>query len=137
MNRRLATATASARGLLRLDFVRFLLVGVLNTAFGYAIYLLGLVLGLVPGVALAIATAIGALFNYLTTGRLVFNHAGLARLLPFIAAYVLIYLVNLGALHVLAMLGVPPGVAQAALLPAVAALSFVVFKYAVFGGGPT
>ena len=121
--------------LLHLDILRFLLVGVLNTAFGYVIYLVGLYLGLSAGVALAAATTIGALFNYATTGRLVFKQAGLGKLLPFLVAYLLIYLVNLGALHGLIALGATALWAQAVLLPVVAVGSFVVFKYFVFGNG--
>ena len=121
--------------LLHLDVLRFLLVGVLNTAFGYVVYLVGLYFGLSPGMALAAATVTGALFNYATTGRLVFKQVGLGKLLPFLVAYLLIYLVNLGALHGLIALGVTALWAQAALLPIVAAGSFVVFKYFVFGNG--
>ncbi len=48
-----------ARRLLRLDFMRFLLVGALNTVFGYVICLAGLSLGISPGLALAIAAIVG------------------------------------------------------------------------------
>ena len=114
------------------QFVWFLITGVLNTAFGYAVYVVGLLAGLSPAIALATATVIGACFNYVSTGRLVFNHSSLRRLPQFLVAYGTIYLVNILALHWLLSMGVGAAVAQGVLTPFVAALSFVILKLVVF-----
>lgn len=130
-----ATAGGIIQRLLAVRFVRFLAVGVLNTLFGYAIYLVGLFLGAPPNVALGIATVIGAVFNYFSTGRLVFRHAKVNRLFHFLFAYLLIYCVNVGALHLVISAGVPAALAQAVLLPVVAVCSFLLFKFFVFRPG--
>lgn len=112
--------------------VRFLVVGLLNTIFGYALYLVGIFLGAAPGVALAVATIIGAVFNYFSTGSLVFANSGVRRLPLFLAAYLVIYLGNVAALHALISAGSSASLAQGILLPLVAASSFIIFKFLIF-----
>ncbi len=114
-------------------FIRFLLIGGLNTLFGYTVYLVGLMARLQPELALLVATGVGALFNYLTTARLVFRQRTLSRLVPFVGTYALVYLVNAGAIRLLLSGGLAPALAQAVLVPAMAVLSFVLFRFLVFG----
>ncbi|MDR3470299.1 MAG: GtrA family protein [Devosia sp.] len=114
--------------------VRFVFVGAFNTLVGYVLYSCCLLLGAAPGIALAIATVLGAVFNYFSTGRVVFRHVGINRLVHFLLAYLVIYLANLAALQTLIACGLPAYGAQALLLPVVAALSFLVFKSFVFRG---
>ena len=52
-------------------FARFLLVGVLNTLFGYFLYGTLILIGLDYKYAVLLATILGDLFNFQTTGRLV------------------------------------------------------------------
>ncbi|NCQ92050.1 MAG: hypothetical protein GPI94_15420 [Microcystis aeruginosa LG13-03] len=54
-------------------FVRFLLVGVLNTIFGYSLFAVLILIGLNYKYAVLIGTIQGVLFNFQTTGRLVFG----------------------------------------------------------------
>ena len=114
------------------QFVRFLFVGLLNTGFGYGVFVLLVLLKLTAGVALFIATILGVLFNYMTTGRLVFATKGLGRLPYFAAVYGLTFVLNLWSLHFLASEGFPPILAQAILLPLMVALSFMLNKIFVF-----
>ena len=116
-------------------FSLFLVIGLLNTAVGYAIYLIGLAANAAPAAALAIATVLGAAFNYASTGFLVFNNRSLGRLPHFIVAYVLTYLVNAGALEGLTVMGLGPALAQLVLLPFAAVLSFALFRLYVFREG--
>lgn len=118
------------------QFLRFLAVGALNTLFGYGVFA-GLVLaGLAPMPSLVLTYVVGVLFNYVTTGRLVFGHAGGGALLRFIAAYVVIYLFNLALFRGAEALGAGPLLAQALCLPVVAVFSFVLFKFRVFREPP-
>ena len=127
-----ARIAAPARRALDHQLVRFLLTGGLNTLFGYAFYLLGLAARLSPELALLVATCTGALFNYFTTAALVFRHRTLSRLIPFVSAYALVYLVNAGAIRLLLEGGFSPALAQALLVPAMAALSLALFRFFVF-----
>ncbi|HET9651933.1 MAG TPA: GtrA family protein, partial [Usitatibacter sp.] len=58
------------------QFVRFLIVGGVNTLFGYAVFA-GLVLaGMPPMPALVLTYVVGVLFNFFTTRRFVFAASG-------------------------------------------------------------
>lgn len=116
-------------------FLRFLAAGFVNTLFGYLVYLFGLLAGLTPELALLVATAVGAIFNYFTTARFVFAYRTLGRLPVFVAAYSLTYAINAGAIRLLLDRGVSPAAAQALLVPAMAVLSFAIFRTVVFRGG--
>ena len=62
------------------QFAKFLGLGLFNTAFGYAIFAV-LVVGGVPAQgALAASFAIGILFNYTLSARLIFEARGFGKL---------------------------------------------------------
>jgi putative flippase GtrA len=113
-------------------FARFLAVGLLNTAFGYALYAGGLFLGLRPEVALLVATVLGVCFNFLTTGRLVFADRDQNRIVRFVLAYAVSYLFNVAMLRGLLAVGASPLVAQALVLPLMVVLTFVLMRAFVF-----
>lgn len=118
------------------QFVRFLFVGALNTLFGYSVFA-GLVLAGMPSMpALVLAYALGVPFNFFTTRRLVFSRAARASLLRFVAAYVVIYLFNLGLFRLAEAAGASALLAQALCLPAIALFSFLLFKFQVFKDRP-
>ena len=113
-------------------FIRFLLVGVLNTVIGYSIFaaltLIGF--GIVP--ATIGATVIGALFNFRSIGSLVFGSSS-AKLLPrFLAVYVLQCLANVGALRLFQEAGVQLLIAEAIILPFLAVAGFLLMRHWVF-----
>jgi len=114
------------------QFVKFLFVGVLNTGVGYGLFVLFVLFKLGPGISLFLATALGVLFNYLTTGRLVFAARGLGRLPYFVAVYGLTFVLNLWSLRFLLSAGFSPILAQAILLPLMVVLNFALNKIFVF-----
>lgn len=118
------------------QFIRFLAVGALNTLFGYGVFTLLVLTGLAPGWALLIATLIGVLFNYFTTGRIVFAARGWACLPRFACVYGLTFLANLWSLKSLISAGLSPFLAQAMLLPIVIIANFALNKFLVFGSAP-
>ncbi|MBQ8045896.1 MAG: GtrA family protein, partial [Bacteroidales bacterium] len=56
------------------EFIRFVLVAILNTLFGYGVYSLLVFLGLHYSVATLGSTVLGVLFNFKTYGVLVFKN---------------------------------------------------------------
>jgi putative flippase GtrA len=116
--------------------IRFLAVGVLNTAVGYAIYALLVFAGLSPQPALALAFALGVLWNYATHARLVFGTEGYRRLPAYAAAYAAIYAVNAFLLARALAYGIDPLVAQAVLSVVMAGLSFVLLSAVLTGEIP-
>ena len=114
-------------------FARFIVFGIVNTVFGYAVYALLIVAGLVPQLALVLAFAVGIVWNYFTTARFVFGQRGFRRFPAYVLCYVAIYGVNAGALHIALGAGLPPLLAQAALLPFVAVIAYLLISYALTG----
>jgi putative flippase GtrA len=119
------------------QFAKFVMVGVLNTAFGYGVFSLLVLLKVDAGISLFASTIMGILFNYMTTGRLVFLARGLGRLPYFVAVYGLTFLFNLWSLKLLLSHGVKPLLAQALLLPVMVVTSFTLNKLLVFGNVQT
>jgi putative flippase GtrA len=117
-------------------FLRFLAVGLLNTGFGYALYALLVWVGLSPQPALALSFAAGVMWNYMTHARLVFDQAGFRRLLPYVGAYLAIYLVNAAALQIALRAGLAPLLAQALLVLPMAALAFMLISRVLTGRLP-
>jgi putative flippase GtrA len=114
------------------QFIRFILAGLLNTGVGYLIYAVGVLAGLRPDVALIGSFAFALIFNYLTHAHLVFRRSGAAIFIRFAIAYVAIYFINLLVLRALLAFGAGPLVAQAIALPFVVLCTFAIFKLVVF-----
>lgn len=113
-------------------FIRFLLVGVLNTAFGYGVFVACLWLGLHYAVAAAVATVLGVLFNFKSTGSLVFRSRGTGRLHLFVSVYVATYVVNVLALAVMLRFGIPEWLGGLIMILPSAILSYVLNSKYVF-----
>jgi putative flippase GtrA len=66
------------------QFLRLLLVGILNTIFGFSIFALFVQLGLDDKFAVLFSMILGFLFNFKSTGLLVFSNRNNKLLLRFI-----------------------------------------------------
>lgn len=113
---------------------KFLIVGVLNTLVGYAIYVALLVLGFPYLAALLVATVSGVAFNYFSTSRVVFKTKGTKNVLyKFIFAYVLSYAVNVAEIElIIKYLGINLFFGQVMCLPPNALLSWLLMNYWVY-----
>ena len=113
-------------------FLRFLIVGVANTLVGNALYAaIYLLTPLGPQASLLGAFWLGVLWNYFATARFVFQTRGFARLPAYMVCYLAVYALNAKALALAVAAGWPPLLAQAALTPAAAALSFILVSLAL------
>lgn len=117
-------------------FARFIAIGVLNTMVGYGVFALFILAGVSSPLALLSSTIIGVLFNFVSTGQFVFGSRKISRLVPFVAVYGLIYLLNLVALRGLELLAVGTLLAQAILLPFFVLLSYGLNRRYVFSSLP-
>jgi putative flippase GtrA len=115
-------------------FVRFLLVGVINTLFGYSVFALMICLGLDYRYSLLIATICGVLFNFKTIGAIVFKNKDNRLLARFMGVYLVIYLLNAESLRIVKTLGINMLVAQAILVLPLAIVSYFFNKTFVFRG---
>ncbi|WP_349747005.1 GtrA family protein [Pseudomonas frederiksbergensis] len=120
------------RNLLKVKFLRFLLVGLLNAAFGYGCFAIFIYFGLHYSAALFLATILGVAFNFKSTGSLVFGSKDNRLIGRFVIGYAFVYCVNLGGIASLAYFGVVPYVSGIALILPMAILSFFINNRFVF-----
>ena len=120
------------RRLWAIPFLRFLVVGGINTLFGYAVSALFILLGLHYVLAALLATICGILFNFNTTGRIVFKNKDNRLLLRFFGVYAITYLINIGLLKLFDMAGVGSLVAGAIIVLPMAVVSFLLMRRFVF-----
>lgn len=77
---------------------RFILVGILNTIFGYSLFAIFIFLNMHYSLAVFLSTLLGVLFNFKTIGKLVFDSHDNSLIFRFIFVYVLLYLINISCL---------------------------------------
>ena len=118
------------------QFSAFLLVGILNTLFGYSVFAVLYLVGLPYRAAIALATAAGVIFNYFTTGRFVFAGSGVGIFVRFVLAYFVICTFNIVLVDASTFWQVNTLLAQALALTVVVPLSFVINKWFVFRSRP-
>lgn len=95
-------------------------------------YALLLLLGIHYALALMLATVIGVLFNFKTTGILVFKNRKNRLIYKFIIAYSSTYVLNVGILKVCKSWCINLFAVQAVLVLPMASLSYLLNKYFVF-----
>ncbi|UII70124.1 GtrA family protein [Pseudomonas sp. HN11] len=122
----------TADKLLKARFFKFLLVGMMNAAFGYGCFAVFTYLGLHYSAALLLATVLGVIFNFKSTGALVFNSNNNGLIFRFVIGYVVVYGVNLSGIALFSLFGVTPYVSGLILVPPMAVLSFLINNRFVF-----
>ena len=114
-------------------FLRFILVGVLNTAFSYCGYTLLVLIGVPYNAALTLMTIVAQLWNFMTTGHLVFGNRRKSLIFKFLCVGGSVYLLNLASLTLLVeVFQVGELAAQAVLIPLVITASFLINRAWVF-----
>ncbi len=74
---------------------RFILVGGLNTLFGYMLFAAFITIGFNYVYAMLFTMCIGVLFSFKTTGKWVFKNSDKTLLLKFVLLYGVLYLVSI------------------------------------------
>lgn len=130
-----ARIVAFARGLIaRHQFIRYLLVGGLNTALAYLIFAVLLYAGLDYKWASLLQLLIGLAVSFTTQGTLVFQNATRWTFVKYVIAWAFLYLFNIGLIKLLmGGASVSAYLAGAIALVPVTLLSYVLLKFAVFG----
>ena len=114
------------------QLIRFLMVGGINTAFSYLIYAFFLYIGLHYTIAVLLAQICGVLFNFNTTGKIVFNNTKPNLIFRFIGVYLLTYFLNIFCLKLFELNNFNMYIAGAILVLPIAFLSFFLNKSLVF-----
>ena len=115
------------------QFIKFILVGILNTIFGYSVFAFFIFVGLHYSLAVLLSTILGVLFNFKSTGILVFNSRDNKLIFRFVFVYIIIYILNVSGLWFLKNLGFSNMYINGGLLLIpLAILSFLLNKFFVF-----
>jgi len=118
----------------RKRLILFFLVGGVNTLFGYSLYALLIFLHLHYALASLLGTVGGVLFNFKTTGVIVFKNHDNRLIFRFIAIYAITYLLNVIGLKVFAIYNANMYLGGAIFVLPIALLGYVLQKKFVFGG---
>ncbi len=113
-------------------FAKFVLVGVLNTAFAYLLFALLIFVGLHYVVATTVGTILSILFNFKSTGRLVFGSRDNRLVFRFFAVYGVNYLFGVAGLWAFNAAGVNMYLAGALMLPPAAVVAYLMQRTFVF-----
>jgi putative flippase GtrA len=113
---------------------KFLVAGVINTVFGYALYATLIYLGLSYIVALLISTILGIIFNFFSFARIAFKrNFDWYAFGKFIIAYFLIYVFNCALLIFLTQeFLLNPYIGQILCIPLSVILSWSLMNYWVY-----
>ena len=114
------------------QLARFILVGILNTVFGYGVYAAGVLSDLDHRSALAISSVLGIIFSFITSGWLVFKSPTKSAFIRYIMMYGGLYVLNVLLLDGVIAMGVGKLVGQCFALPFVVSCSFIISKFWVF-----
>jgi putative flippase GtrA len=114
------------------QFARFLGVGVLNTAFGYGVFYAVFAFTQSTVIAPIVATLAGIVFNFFSTGTLVFQDRRTQLIWRFILVYAVQVGTNIALLNLLSQWRIDPVIGQLVLLPVLAVGSFWGLRQFVF-----
>ena len=115
------------------NFLKFLIVGFINTLFGYCVFALLIYLNIHYTIASFVATVLGVLFNFKTYGKFVFNNTNWDRIFLFISVYATIYTINILGLFIFKSFGINEYIAGAILIIPMALLGYFLNKRFVYG----
>ena len=104
---------------------KYLLVGGVNTAFGYSVFVILLFFGFHYSLAVLVATILGVLFNFQSYGRLVFQAHSWNLLGRFVFVYTIIYLANITLLLAFDLLVSNLYISGAMTTPIIAYLGYI------------
>jgi putative flippase GtrA len=105
-------------------FVRFVIVGIVNTALGYLAFLAALAVCPSTLAALVASTILAVSFNFVTQGLFVFRSFAFRRFARFWLIYGLVFAYNAAGLFLLERWGVAPQIGGLLLLPGAVLMSY-------------
>lgn len=109
-------------------FYKYILIGGVNTVFGYCVFAFLLFFGIHYSLAVLVATILGILFNFQTYGRFVFKNHSWNLLGSFVFVYTTIYLVNITLLLVFDLFVSNLYISGAMTTPFIAYLGYILNK---------
>jgi putative flippase GtrA len=115
-----------------MQFIKFILVGGLNTLIGYLVFSFFLFLNFHYALASFFALMIGILFNFKTHGRLVFGSRNNSLIFRYVVGWVVVYVAAVACLAGFEWFGVNLYLANALLIPPLTVVAFFINLKFVF-----
>ena len=116
----------------RILLIKFIVVGGINTVFGYGIYWGLLQLDVHFAIATFFSTVLGTIFNFFTTGRLVFKSKNNSFFYKFVFCVWFLYLISTGAIAFIHNFDISYEIAGLIIIIPRAAIAFLLNKNWVF-----
>lgn len=118
--------------MIKKEFIKFILVGILNTIVGYGLYALFIFIGFNYVFSLLFATILGVLFNFQTIGRIVFKRHHNSLVFRFINVYIVVFFIGIGLIKILKEYGFDDYLAGFIVLFPNSVISFLLNKFYVY-----
>lgn len=118
------------------QFIRFVIVGTVNTAVGYLIFLAALAVCPSTLSALVVSTILAVAFNFVSHGHYVFRSVELRRVWRFCLTYGLVFAYNAVGLRLLEQCAIAPQIGGLLLLPGAVLISYALNSRFVFLSRP-
>lgn len=114
------------------QFYLFLMIGVVNTLFGYGVFSLLIFCGLHYIWAAFFGTCLGILFNFKTIGGIVFRNHNYKLFFKFLCVYLVLYFVSIGQIKLFLLVVNNVYIAGACSTVICALISYLLNKHLVF-----
>ncbi len=112
--------------------LRFVVVGIVNTVFGYGMYALFLFVGLPVAFASLFSLLIGIAFSFATQGAMVFGNSSDGAFIRFVAIWLVIYGAYLATVFIAQHFGLNSYLGGIVATPVVALMSYYLQRQFVF-----
>ncbi len=120
------------RHLWEIPFLRYLVVGGINTIFSYALFTILTLLQLHFVLATLLMYICSIIFNFKTHGVITFRNKSNQLIFRFLCVFIFLYLLNIGLLKIFDLYSINILVAQAILTLPIAFTSYLLMKKFVF-----
>jgi len=114
------------------QFIAFLIVGSINTIFGYGLFWVFVTLGLHYSLAILIGSILGVVFNFKTTGSIVFKNKDNSLIAKYLIVYAIQYIFNVGGIKLLSFIVKDSRISGGIMILPAAAIVYLMLKSFVF-----
>lgn len=114
------------------QFLLFLVIGAMNTLFGYSCFAFFIFLGFHYAIASCLAYCFGIIFNFHTLGKIVFKNFNLKLIFKFVGVYIFLYCLNVTIIKSLQVFSSNYYLTGFLAVMPVAMVAFLLNKYVVF-----
>jgi len=118
--------------LIKPEFIRYFVVSLINTIFGYGLYALLIYIDIHYTIASFVATLLGVLFNFKTIGIIVFKCKDNWLIFKFFGVYGITYILGIIGITLFKVVGINEYISGAILTLPMGLLSYFLNKYYVF-----